>query len=180
MLPAVTQRLIRVVARRYARRCWWASVADLEQAGWIAALTALPSFDPQVGVPLEAYVFRAVVYAMRRALWADSAPTSGGWHRPELQRTAQRAPLTDSLVPTAPSPEDEVLEAAWSAQVRERLNDLGNPVLTDLILGRITHEQAAASLGCSRTYLYRSLERLRREAGEDSALWHLLKDCGAC
>lgn len=66
------------VARRYKRRCWWASVEDLEQEAIRAQVEALEksTFDPERGTPSGAYLWAVALYSARRLLLKSSAPVS--------------------------------------------------------------------------------------------------------
>lgn len=63
------------VAKRYARRVWWASIDDMAQDAALAMLEALPRYDTERGA-LEPYLQRVGVLAVRNALWKASAPVS--------------------------------------------------------------------------------------------------------
>jgi DNA-directed RNA polymerase specialized sigma24 family protein len=63
-----------IAAKRYKRSCWWVDVEDLTQEAWTAVLRAKQTFDPAVGVPQDAYLWRAAVVHLKEYVWAQSAP----------------------------------------------------------------------------------------------------------
>ncbi len=71
--------VVKQVAARYQARCWWAEEAELLQQARCSALEAMGTWDPQVGVPLQAYVYRAVCIGLRKMLY----PQSYAAHVPE-------------------------------------------------------------------------------------------------
>lgn len=82
--PERVTQLAAKATRRYARACWWADPQDLKQGAELAALEALCTFDADVGAAPEQYVWKAIVLALKRQLWLDSTPATGGTkHRPE-------------------------------------------------------------------------------------------------
>jgi RNA polymerase sigma factor for flagellar operon FliA len=48
----------------FASKCTVCDTADLQSAGWIAAIRAVDTFDPTRGVPLEGYAQRVIMGAM--------------------------------------------------------------------------------------------------------------------
>lgn len=51
-------------ARYFASKCAVCDTADLQSAGWIAAIRAVDAFDPARGVLLEGYAQRVILGAM--------------------------------------------------------------------------------------------------------------------
>ena len=89
-----TQQLAKAVAARYKRSSWWADFEDMQQEATVAILRAQETFNPNCGVAEGAYCFRAGLFAVKRYLWENSAPVSGGSHRPEIALAGlTRAPL---------------------------------------------------------------------------------------
>ena len=170
--------IVKQVAARYCARVPWASKDDLEQVGRVTILEALPNWEPAMGVPLGAYLHRAVVLAMRRQLWADSSPVSGGWHRPEQTRTQTRAALLeDAHHDENPSPEARTDEARWRHAVRSRLEAIAPcPESADAALEVCTVSEAARSMGVSQTWVRQLVARLRNRAQSDIVLFELIAD----
>lgn len=79
-MTAAIESAVNEAARRYARRVWWANTDDLKQEGWIAALEATQSWNPNGGASLRWYVWTAIVRSMRNHLLRESAPVKAGWH----------------------------------------------------------------------------------------------------
>ena len=73
------------IVSKYRRRSWWMDTEEAMQEGRLAALRALRTFDPAVGIDVGAYLTRAVVFTLKRHLWTSQTQLSGGKHRPEEQ-----------------------------------------------------------------------------------------------
>jgi len=168
--------LVSKAAWRYAKRCWWADVAELKQAGWTAVMDCLPRFDPDCGLPLEAFLWGAAEKAMKRQLWHDSSPTSGGWHRPERDRVQQRAPLSVHAEDSAPRPDDALAEKQWRRSVRARLHELVDPLTVALLLGEVDTAEAAAVQGVQVASVYRQSHHARCTVSHDRKLYELLRE----
>lgn len=166
--------LAATAARRYARRCWWADVNDLRQTAELAGLEALRTYDPRVGAAPEQYVWRAMVFAVARALWRDSTPATGGTkHRPDKtahglvrggfssqfeQRDGTRtvddedgggvrieeAAKRAGLGWFAPRPDEQLEDAVWLRRVRERLTALAEEEAVGGGVLRVLLEDATA------------------------------------
>jgi DNA-directed RNA polymerase specialized sigma24 family protein len=173
--PEIRTAVYRTAAR-YKRRCWWASTHDLVQEGFLAVCEADRTYEPQVGVPYEAYVCRAVALAMKRALWKESAPVTGGQHRPEetLRGLHRSSRPTESLGDTVPSPERVYLEREWRALVRSRLDAHYPPHIVALLLSECTAKQAAAMSGTTQRRCYSDADKARWAIAGDLELWRLL------
>lgn len=82
-------------SKRYARSVFWADPEDLKQQALLAALSAARPglWDERVGVPFEAYVWRACMNSLKTYLWRNSSPVSETDHRLETLRGVHRASL---------------------------------------------------------------------------------------
>lgn len=119
------QRVVEAAAARYAARCWWADVKDLEQEAWTVALEAQKHYDPAkaAGAPLEAYVWRAVVIQLSIYLRKQSAPVSASSNYVKDLEGLHRAPLTKVRnEPTMDTEVDaDVHQERWRKAVRDRV-----------------------------------------------------------
>lgn len=177
MIDAVI-KVARKAARRYARRCWWAEVEDLEQEGALAALRAAKSWDPAVGVPIEAYLWRAAVVAMRTSLWKNSAPVSAPGKKVSELRGAHRA----DLIPEehfAPSTPDSLIEEATRAdevffEVVDAVGHGPDSMLgIEVLLGEKKAREVASARGVAVERVYRAAQEARRAVAEDRACYEL-------
>lgn len=77
-LSTIVQRVV----NRYVRRVWWARKpdvkADLVGRAWVTILEVIAkdTYDPQVGIPEEKYLERAVALQLKRELYLISSPVS--------------------------------------------------------------------------------------------------------
>lgn len=177
------QKLVSTAARRYARACWWADQDDLMQEGHAAIASARKDYDPSVGVAPEQYFWRAVVFAMKRALWSMSTPVTGGSHRPrESYAGLTRTALDGFDAPTASPPADVALDdARWRKRVRDRLLRLSWSVLEDgrthrVLLGEATPERMAEARREKVGVVYGRAAKLRSAAVADSELYSLMQE----
>lgn len=174
-----------IEGHRAARRVWWADLDDLQQEAIVAALEARERFDESRGTPRRAYFRRAARFALTDALWAASAPVSGGKgkasathplrgiHRVSLAGEKQRGPdgapkPSAALVDTAPTPDAAVDEARWREAVTARLLDLasGDREVVDALLAEDRGETTRES---------RAIGALRRRAAGDLTLYALAR-----
>lgn len=170
--------IVRRVAVRYLRRCWWADKDDLAQTGWEAAIHARETFDARVGIPESGYLWRAVTFSMRRYLWKESSPVSGGMSDPRRLRTGQRAPLDEAMRCEVP-PADVLLdELRWTIRVQARaLAVVGaDSVALPVLLGEATPREIAAETGRPVREVYTASTRLRATIASDDALWELSRE----
>jgi len=125
-------KVAKTVARKYARRCWWADKEDLEQEALLTILQCRYTFKQDVhrqphevgdrGVPFEKYAARAAMLALRVYLLRESAPVSARGNNGAMGVLAGifRAP-TSSLDHTpheACLQDQEVLHQLWLSKVR--------------------------------------------------------------
>lgn len=182
-------RIARSVARRYARRCWWADPGDLEGEASIAVLTASSRWDPQVGVPFDGYAARAAANALHNYLWRESGPVTGGMHDPRAIRgPLRRASLEieDDEGHASPRPEvsvgaqqlDALSEASWRLRVRERIREVlkqvrnGDLAIEVMTRGR-TADEVRESKQAKIVRVYDSVYHARRAIKDDPEMCKL-------
>lgn len=192
----------RRAARAYARKCWWAEVEDLEQTAFVATTRAMETFDPKVGVPLDAYLYRAAVLAIKPYLLAQSAPVSAprskrdelkglvrvdsayletGATKNDGARSAVKVGRNPTLEDQAPPIDVTIARERVVAKVRERLRmlltDAKNTELAlPVLLGVETSNDVAHRHGVDVQKIYLATLRAKRRIANDPALWQLWKD----
>lgn len=121
----MTDPILEVVAaqaaRRYARKVWWADEVDLRHEALSCALQVASKWSPEVGVPLRAYAWRAVVLHLRRYLLTNSAPVSESWHRIGDLRGVHAHDLDDATHDPNTPPDEELDDRRWRHDVREQV-----------------------------------------------------------
>lgn len=188
-------KLVRRIAGKYARRCWWADREELVQVGHLAVVEARRTFDETVGTPFEGYAQRAVVLSMRRYLWEQSAPVSGCSHRPEKLRGLTRLStdaeagsgdgvdskmtVGDMLSDDGPLADEQLSSARWDRWVRNRLLKLASkdglgPLVT-VMLEEATVETVAVKYGLTGPAVAAKTLNVRRAARADAGLAKLLQ-----
>ena len=92
------RRAVEVSAASFAKRIWWTDREDLQQQGWLYATEIMNrqrTFDPSVGVPLFAYLKRAVSRLLYNYVCGLSAPVSAPRRNAGVPKGLQRAPADD-------------------------------------------------------------------------------------
>jgi RNA polymerase sigma factor (sigma-70 family) len=167
------------VACAYKRRCWWAELADLRQEALLAVLRAKGSYDPDVGVPFEAYAERGAARALRGYCWRQSAPVSAPHQKMHELAGLHRALLTEQLVDDILTPEDEAEAHEWRAAVQARLRMLVESSRRVAIgLSSLYEEEhpreTAVRLGIPIQEVYGCIRAARERVLADRHLWELL------
>lgn len=181
----------RRAAKAYKRRCWWASYEDLVQAAFVATTRAEETFDPGVGVPLDAYLYRAAVYALKPVLLKDSSPVSAKRSEQENLKLQIRVdlrnadgeviPAEDVLIGEADediNPEVLLPRIGWQARVRERLLEIltdtkGTEMVLPVLLDEADSQEVADLNNVSVKTIYLAAQRARRRIASDPDLWNL-------
>lgn len=182
-----SEQLVKVatkVARRYARRCWWADEEDLRQEAMVAALECLKEgrWDPEVGVPLNAYAWRACVNHLRSYLWRQSSPVSETDHNLENLRGVHHIEIPEDGFQDRVEPVEVLLDQArWNHAVREQVLFVLGAVGVDRVVLRTLFDDdkpadVAEELGIPRNTLYRSLQRARTALRDNAMLYELMKE----
>ena len=183
----------RRAAKAYKKRCWWASYEDLVQAAFVATTKAETTFDPNVGVPLDAYLFRAAVYALKPVLLRESSPVSARRSEQHMLKLMMRVDLrnpegdivsADAALAgelddeSCTNPEVFLPRIGWQSRVRERLTD----ILTDskhtervlpVLLDEADSQEVADQHNVSVKEIYLAAQRARRRIAADRDLWTL-------
>lgn len=193
------------VARRCAarakRRVWWAERGDLEQEAALAALSAARTWDPDTGVPLSAYVWRACSLHLRKYLWRCSAPVSEtdhnlntlrDVHRTQLPSEATGAKYCDRSWYIKNMPErihNSDIDAfslfrqkEWECAVRQQLDHLFDKTdMKEAIARVLLYEErpavVAATFGLSVRDLYAKTKQAKKLASSNALLFNLMKEC---
>ena len=164
-------------ARRYARRCWWADVKDLEQEAVLATVKAAGTFDPAVGVPFAGYAWRAAILALKPYLWRQSSPVSASWGNIIGRKLEglQRAEV-DLTIPDDRGDPDTVLDdKRWCEQVWRRavaLDLSGGLAIEVLLLGEKSADVAARH-GVPVQTVYNATTRAKARMTNDKELYEL-------
>lgn len=171
------ERVARQVARKYARRVWWADEDDLMQEAREACVRASRTWDSTVGVSLEAYLWRAAMLTLRKWCWRQSSPVSGGMHDPRAHRMGQRTQVHEDT-PAADEPhqgvvlredfvaEEIVTERDWRARVCALVQGLASSPADRLgarvLLGEGKPSEIALEHGVPVATVSAACARLRR------------------
>jgi len=122
--------IVKRVVVRFTRKCWWAPADDLYQDGYVSALRATKSFDPNHGAEIGAYIERAVVFGIARALWRLSSPVSCGMNNPKKQLAGFRRVPVEVLCTqgdyTAESAEHAYERESWRHRANARMQKLSD------------------------------------------------------
>lgn len=174
---AVAERVARKAAKRYARRCWWADVKDLEQEALLATVKAAGTFDPSVGVPFAGYAWRAAVLALKPYLWKQSSPVSASWNDMLDRKLAgvQRAEVDTTVPEEKDTPDDELDRRRWCEEVWKRAlaHDPSGGLAVAVLLNGEKSADVAARHGVPVQTVYNATTRTKARIAKDPDLWNL-------
>jgi len=122
---AEVHRVIDLHARRYRARLPDYAYEDFYQAGWVGALEALNSYDPERG-PLQPFIYRPVVWAMSRVHWRMRGAISSAYQTARRHETVWAAPseVLEGLPAATLGPERKTLLRGIVARLLELINEL--------------------------------------------------------
>lgn len=178
---AEIDKIVAKVSAGYLRRCPTIDRDDLLQQGRLTALRACESYDASKGDP-EPYLRRAVNFGIRRMVWHDIAPVSGGGHIPEAFRglrgvtIADEDPLNGVSVTGGVSPEHQAAQNEWSGKVRARIAALDESKVAVVLLEERSVERIARGQQTSSQAIYRKMHRLRGKLRADEEIQRLASE----
>lgn len=188
-------KIARSVARRYARRSWWADREELESVAAVGVLEAARTHDPQTGVPFEGYAARAAANHVHDYLWAESSPLSGGGHDPRkniagvhrttitnqgaFAATAARdqgegADLVPEELSVSHDPGRALDVIRWRLRVRRRVRAIARLTPNgDAAVEVLTRGASALEAAGDRRVAYNATQLLRRKMRDDLTSYRL-------
>ena len=171
--------VVRRVASRYQARCWWADLDDLKQEAWVAVLEAKETWDPNFGVPLHGYVWRAASRRLGNYLWEQSVPVSAWKRHGNLLRGVKRASVEvlDHVEADPPGEAERVEQwwedLSWEVAKVVRAGHNGD-VAERILLGREKPADIAEELQWPVHRLWRATHRARKRIRNDIDLRHAM------
>ncbi len=185
----IVQAVAARVARRYAQRCWWADEGDLRQEAITAGLDAIipGQWDAAVGVPLQAYVWRACVLHVRAYLWRNSSPMSETHENLRGLKGVHRSNLDEGIVDQATRVDALLDSCRWIARAREQIEfvlskaygDKAAAVAVRMLLEETPPRELAVEVGLPVARVYRITQRARALLGENLALCKMVEELRA-
>ena len=127
------------VARKYARKCWWADIDDLRQEARLACTLAERNWENEVGVPLDAYAWLCAWRSVGRWLLKNSSIASAGWHSVGELANLCSVPVDEEACDLAPWADAVLDDKRWREGVREH-------VLALLAWGGMSHTDQRLAL----------------------------------
>jgi hypothetical protein len=175
-------RIAKAVAVRYKARCWYTDVRELTNVAWEAVNKAQQTFDPQVGVPFEAYAAKAAMYRVRNFLWKQSSPLSGGLHDPQKNIAGVHASqIPDDLTdPRELRVDEQLMMYERRMRMRLRIRKLaartkdGDLAVQVILEGAIPQE----IIKQSGRRVYSAVHLVRRKVRSDARLYRLWQQGG--
>lgn len=175
------ESIAKAASRRYKRRCWWASLPDLEQAAWVAILEAERTHDPQTGIPFEGYAWRAVVNQLHGAVLRESAPVSAPTHKlPDLKGLFREA-LDEGLVDPRADPYRMLAALEKQARMKAALEEIlsderAHQIARDVLLREQAPAVVARKRGVPVQRIYSIVRRIKNRIGRSYACWLLWRE----
>jgi len=169
------------VARKYKRTYWWSEEEDLRQEAWAALLKAVHHWDPRVGAPLEAYLWRAANYALRPFVWKNASIASASYRQLAELFKHHRAQLNESIVDPAPSADEVIEEARWRRAIRKELarifaSDKDGSLAEAVLMAGYKPLQVAHVLDVPVQRVYSASAQIRRRIESDYTLFKLWRN----
>jgi DNA-directed RNA polymerase specialized sigma24 family protein len=178
---AMVDKLVKAAAQRYLARATWADFDDLYQAGFVSALEAARTYKAARKTPPVRYVWRAIIFGMKRTLWNASAVVSGGKHNPRtLAAKVSRADDTalEYTPGHLPTPEQAYIhaEAMWLMRARLREIARGSEVLVNVVLETTSARDAAKQLKIPVVTVQRARRAVLDVVRDDKQIRNLSED----
>ena len=172
------QQLAMSVARRYKRKCWWADVDDLTNEAAAAVVKALPNWDPEVGVPVEGYVWRAAAFACKHWLWKNTAPVNASSHSAKNLKGIHRVGLREIRDQASGcDPYREYSDLEWRARVKAHLEELiASTPDGDLAAAVLLEERRPMDMQADTQHVYKAAAILRNKLRQSYPLYKLWKE----
>ncbi len=144
--------VVNKMARRYARRWWWADEEDLRQTAWVGALIAKRKYDPaKARCGIKPFVRSQVHCHLSRYMTAFTSPVSASDHQRYALVGLTRAPLEHAgcALEDQKTPETKLEIERWRAKVRVRLRcHAGSEAVLDSLLdGQAPTPEAVDAFG---------------------------------
>jgi hypothetical protein len=172
------------VAKRYKRKCWWADLDELTHEAVVAIMEASKpgKWDPDVGVPIEAYVWRAAIFACKHFLWKNSSPVNASTHQEKELRGIHRAEFSKQVIDdqcalVKETPYHAYLEADWRKRVKEQLEKLvvESPE-GDLAAAVLLESTQPADMEGNLRSVYKARKELHKQIRNSYPLYKLFKE----
>jgi DNA-directed RNA polymerase specialized sigma24 family protein len=174
-------------ARRYKRLIkfgWWMDFDDLKQEAMVAALSASRTWDPLVGVPLNAYAWRACMLHLGKHIWRQSSPVSETDHRLKTLARVCRAELHDDVAEdTSDSADAQLTTKQWQTEARTQIlvvlrKALGEEAVlaTAVLLDEQPPRAVATTNGIKPALVHRATQRGRSAIADNLMLYDMLRE----
>ena len=172
------RQLAIAVARRYKRRCWWADLDDLTGEASAAVLKAVPNWDPEVGVPIEAYVWRAAAFACKHWLWKNTAPVNASSHSAKKLKGLHRVGLKEVRDQASDhDPLREYTDMEWRQRVKAHLEEIiATTPNGDLAAAVLLEERRPVEMEADVQHVYKAAAVLRKRLRQSYPLYQLWKE----
>lgn len=173
-------------ARRYKQLIhlgWWSDYGELKQEAMVAALSAKRTWDPLVGVPLNAYVWRACILHLGKYIWKQSAPVSETDHRLRTLAHVCRAELVDEHLEGGDGFELVFEDWLWRENTRAHIRLVlretqGDDALLTVavLLDGCSPREVAQAAGVTSQHVHRLTQRARTVLSNNLMLYDMLRD----
>lgn len=164
------------VARRYKRKCWWASVEDMKQEATKAQLQAAPNFDETWGRPIAGYLYKVALYAARAVVLKSSSPVSAT-HDLRVLKGLYRAPLTEVAHKESSSDSESAYRARQIFdQVVLSIGKERADFAYALFVDGWKPQEIAQANGVSVSSVYAEVARIREALRSNEQLWNMWRD----
>jgi hypothetical protein len=168
--------IVEAISRSYARRCWWADREDLEQEAWVAALSARDKWDARRGVPLGAFAWKRVMWAVRDYVLVQSSPVTGIHSNPQRLRGLMRSELPAHLPAPAAGMSEATLERAISRARRVILDGRRGDLAVEVLIDGRKPREVARDKRIDRCVVHTATTRARTRLRRDPVLRNMMEE----
>jgi hypothetical protein len=194
-------RMASSLAKKYARKCWWASLDDLRQEALSVMLSSYRTYLKHPEGDPCGYVYRAAACGLRNYLLRNNTPVSASSYDLDSlrgivrvdglakeiilgQRAKPEARVEMKLraVQTAEYQTDENFEDTdWLDRARARLTEVLNKVpnymiATQVLLAKRRPKEVAVENGVDVRVVYKATKAARRAIVNDPVLYDLTSE----
>lgn len=178
------------VARRYASRCWWADLADLQQQAWVVVLEVYRCNPPLLDSGdldrdrLGSFAWVAAMRQLSRYLWRQSAPVSATDHEIKQLSGIHHCQLDLQVPDQSGDPEYLFHQFEVRERIRHRILELCGYVQEDawmlavlkILMDGEKPGTASTELGLPSYGVYRMTEWVKFRINGDEKLLELVSE----
>lgn len=175
-LPALS-KIASYYANRFSQQ-YHVSADDLQQDAWVAIMTAAKSWDPNKSASFSHYARCAVIRVLYGSAMRAKSSFSGGLRLKKglkslvsASQQRKQTPVEDTVLGTAPSPEEMYADMQLARDLRERIRAAAGETHADVatwaLLAGVPARDITAKYSCTKWFVHDLRRRVRRALAQD-------------